>query len=147
NNSQHSGRFVSKYLDAPNQPLFAFGYGLSYHQTSYSNLVTNQETFSQTEPLTVSVTVTNDSEIAGQEVVQLYIRDLFASIVRPVKELKAFQKISLEGKASQTVTFEITEEMVRFYGKDLQEHSEKGEFEIFIGKNSEVTESVIVKLV
>lgn len=147
NESQHSGRFVSKYLDAPNQPLYPFGFGLSYHQTSYSPLTVDSLVLSEGKPLTVSVTVTNQSKVAGQEVVQLYCRDLYASIVQPVKSLKGFQKIHLEAGESRELSFEVSEEMLRFYQQDMQFASEVGAFDIFIGKNSQDCQSIRVRLV
>lgn len=147
NESQHSGRFVSKYLDAPNQPLFPFGYGLSYHESSYSALQVDSKTLSAENPLTVTVTVTNLAGLAGQEVVQLYVRDLYASIVQPVKLLKGFQKIQLEAGESREVSFEISEEMLRFYQQDGQFASEVGDFDIFIGRNSQDCQKIRVRLV
>ncbi|WP_314066970.1 beta-glucosidase BglX [uncultured Vagococcus sp.] len=147
NESQHSGRFVSKYLDAPNQPLFPFGYGLSYHETTYSELGVNTKEFSVTKPLEVRVTVTNQSAIEGQEVVQLYIRDLYASVVQPVKSLKGFKKIQLGAYESRELRFEVTEEMLRFYQQDMGLASELGEFEIFVGKNSQACQSIRVRLI
>lgn len=147
NESQHSGRFVSKYLDAPNQPLFPFGYGLSYHETTYSELGVNTKEFSATKPLEVRVTVTNQSAIEGQEVVQLYIRDLYASVVQPVKSLKGFKKIQLGAYESRELRFEVTEEMLRFYQQDMGLASELGEFEIFVGKNSQACQSIRVRLI
>ena len=138
--SSHSGRFVSRYLDSPNEALFPFGYGLSYHQTSYTDLTLDHTTLSKsdTEKLTiqVSVTVTNLSDISGTETVQLYIRDLVGSVVRPVLELKAFQQISLDAHETQTVQFTIHEEMLRYYTKDYTYQSEPGEFKVFVGPNS-----------
>lgn len=147
NESQHSGRFVSKYLDAPNQPLFPFGFGLSYHQTDYSELTLSDSELHVMDCLKVSVTVTNRSEVPGDEVVQLYVRDVSASIVQPVKELKGFQKIHLASGESRKVTFEIREEMLRFYQQDMTYASEAGEFELFIGKNSQECQSQKMRLV
>lgn len=147
NESQHSGRFVSKYLDAPNQPLFPFGYGLSYHETTYSELGVNTKEFSAANPLEVRVTVTNQSAIEGQEVVQLYIRDLYASVVQPVKSLRGFKKIQLGAYESRELRFEVTEEMLRFYQQDMQLASEPGEFEIFVGKNSQACQRIRVRLI
>lgn len=135
--SIHSGRFVSKYLDCPNEPLYPFGYGLSYHETKYDNLVLSCDTLRPQQPLTVSVDIENISDVAGMEIVQLYIRDLVGSVVRPVKELKGFQKISLDAKEKQTVSFVITEEMLKFYTRDISFKAEEGKFEVYIGRNSD----------
>lgn len=135
--SIHSGRFVSRYLDCPNEALYPFGYGLSYHEAVYSNLTLSNGVLTPTQPLIVSVDVENVSDVAGKENVQLYIRDLVGSVVRPVKELKGFKKIVMNPKQKQTISFEITEDMVKYYTKDMTFKSEEGIFEVYIGKNSE----------
>jgi beta-glucosidase len=129
--AEGSRRFVkysSNYLDVRNDPLYPFGYGLSYTTFSYSNV--------SIDGRRASVTVTNNGQRDADEVVQLYIHDVIASISRPVKELKAFQRIHLKAGESQRVTFEITDEMVKFYNFDLQYVMEPGDFEIMIGPNS-----------
>lgn len=145
----HSGRFVSKYLDAPNQPLYAFGYGLSYHKTTCEglNLSSHQLKAGSDDALTVTIQLENHSEIAGSEVVQLYIHDQAASVVRPVKELKAFKKVYLEGKTTQEVTFKVTEEMLKFYGRDMSYQAELGKFTLMVGLNSEKVEAIEFDLV
>lgn len=97
NGSTHSGRFVSRYLDCPNEALFPFGYGLSYHKAEYSNLTLNQTKISKSadDSIQVSITVTNTSGTSGTETVQLYLRDLVGSVVRPILELKDFKQIYL----------------------------------------------------
>lgn len=135
--SSHSKRFTSRYIDAPNKPLFPFGYGLSYTHFEYSNLKLSQKQMSEKSGITVSVTVKNSGNYIGKETVQLYLRDLVGSVVRPVKELKAFQQIVLIPGESQTVVFEITEEMLRFHRADMKYASEPGEFHVMIGRNSE----------
>ncbi|WP_085506580.1 glycoside hydrolase family 3 N-terminal domain-containing protein [Thalassobacillus devorans] len=130
-------RYVSQYLDIPNEPLFPFGYGLSYSQFEYSDLQLSSETITAEDSLSVSVTVTNTSDLAGEEVVQLYIRDHVGQVVRPLKELKAFERISLEAGKSQTVTFAITEEQLRYYHANMEHKSDAGEFTVFVGTNSE----------
>ncbi len=127
-------RYVSRYLDCPNEPLYCFGYGLSYSEFHYSNLQIRNSSHS----LTASVTVTNVSDITGCETVQFYIRDLSASLVRPAAELKDFSKVHLTGGESKTVSFTITKEMLSFY-KDGRKIFEDGYFLIMIGKNSAVT--------
>ncbi|MFG6118721.1 beta-glucosidase BglX [Thalassobacillus sp. B23F22_16] len=130
-------RYVSQYLDIPNEPLFPFGYGLSYSQFEYSDLQLSSDTLTGADSLSVSVTVTNTSDLTGEEVVQLYIRDHVGQVVRPLKELKAFERISLEAGKSQTVTFAITEEQLRYYHANMEHKSDAGEFTVFVGPNSE----------
>ena len=128
--------FWSHYIDAPNSPLYPFGYGLSYTTFEYSNLQLSTTEMSQTETMTVSVQLTNTGGRAGEEVVQLYIRDLVGSVTRPVKELKGFEKIMLEAGASQTVSFALSAEDLAFYGADLKFKAEPGAFKVFVGGNS-----------
>lgn len=136
--STHSGRFVSRYLDCPNEALFPFGYGLSYHKAEYSDLTLDRTTISKSgaDTIQVSVKVTNTSDVAGTETVQLYLRDLVGSVVRPVLELKDFQQIHLDPQETKTVTFTITEELLRYYTKDYTYQSEPGDFKVFVGPNS-----------
>ncbi|MCM8899894.1 beta-glucosidase BglX [Caldicoprobacter algeriensis] len=129
-------RFCSKYLDIPNAPLYPFGYGLSYTTFQYSDFVLDSNKLTVDGAITASVTVTNTGKRAGEEVVQLYIRDVSASVVRPVKELKGFQKIYLEPGESRKVNFIITEPMLRFHRKDFSFKSEPGHFIAFVGPNS-----------
>lgn len=134
--SSHSSRFTSRYLDSPNEALYPFGFGLSYHKAEYTDLALDRSTLAPGDKMTASVKVTNTGDIAGLETVQLYIRDLVGSVVRPVLELKGFRQISLDPGETKTVSFEITEEMLRFYTKDMTFASEPGDFEIYIGPNS-----------
>ncbi len=138
NGSTHSGRFVSRYLDCPNEALFPFGYGLSYHQAEYSDLTLDRTKISKSadDSIQVSITVTNTGETSGTETVQLYLRDLVGSVVRPILELKDFKQIHLGAHETQKVTFTITEEMLRFYTKDYTYQSEPGNFKVFVGPNS-----------
>lgn len=129
-------RFRSKYLDIPNKPLYPFGFGLSYTTFSYSDITLSKQVIGKKESLTASVTVKNTGQIMGKEVVQLYIQDLFGSVVRPVRELKGFQKIALEPNESKTITFVIKEDMLRFHGADMVYQSEPGAFNIYIGGDS-----------
>lgn len=126
-------RYVTRYLDIPNDPLFCFGYGLSYSSFAYSSFKVEAEA---ADRVLASIEVENTSELAGKETVQLYIRDVNASVVRPVKELKGFRQVTLAAHETQAVTFEITREMLMFYGKDDQLVFEPGEFDIMIGRNS-----------
>lgn len=128
-------KFRSNYLDVSNEPLYPFGFGLSYTAFSYSDVQLSSSAINDSQDLTASVTITNTGKVAGKEVVQLYIRDLVGSVTRPVKELKGFEKISLEPGESKAVTFKITPELLKFYNYDLQYVYEPGEFDIMIGGN------------
>jgi len=129
-------KFRSNYLDVSNDPLYPFGYGLSYTTFSYGDMVLSTDTLYRTGKLEVSVEVSNTGDYAGEEVVQLYIRDLVASVTRPVKELKGFRKIRLDPGQSQQVVFELTEEDLMFYNADLEHVAETGEFAVFVGTNA-----------
>ncbi|HMT97624.1 MAG TPA: glycoside hydrolase family 3 C-terminal domain-containing protein, partial [Ferruginibacter sp.] len=129
-------KFRSNYLDVSNDPLYPFGYGLSYTTFSYSDVKLSSNKMSKSGKIMASVTVTNTGMLEGKEVVQLYIRDLVGSITRPVKELKGFQKINLKPGESKEVSFTITDEMLKFYNSDLKFVSEPGAFKVFIGGNS-----------
>lgn len=129
-------KFRSNYLDVSNDPLYPFGYGLSYTTFDYSNLKLSKSSFKAGQQIQATVTVKNTGSVAGKEVVQLYIRDLVGSSTRPVKQLKGFQKISLNPGESKEVTFQITEEMLKFYNSDLKFAAEPGDFKVFIGTNS-----------
>lgn len=131
-NNDPTNRFVSRYLDCPNEPLFPFGYGLSYSDVVYSDF---KATVSGDE-IQASITVTNNSDINTREAVQLYVRDLFASVVRPVKELKGIALTTLAPHEKRTVHFVIGKDMLRFHNNKLEFVFEPGEFEIMIGKNS-----------
>ncbi len=130
--------YKSMYLDNPNTPLYAFGYGLSYTNFEYSKLTLSGTTVTKDKGITVSVEVSNTGDYDGEEVVQLYIRDLVGSVTRPVKELKGFEKVFIKKGTSKTVTFEITEETLKFYDLDMNFVSEKGAFKVGIGTDSNV---------
>ncbi|WP_423408307.1 glycoside hydrolase family 3 N-terminal domain-containing protein [Heyndrickxia sp. MSNUG] len=132
-------RYVSQYLDIPNEPLLPFGFGLSYTSFEYSDVKLSDGTMSATKPLTVSVEVENTGKMAGEEIIQLYVRDIAGEIVRPMKELKGFKKVALEPGDKVTVTFEITEEHLRYYYSDLSFKSDPGKFIAFVGPNSRDT--------
>lgn len=134
--SQTSLGNTSFYLDSGDKPLFPFGYGLSYSKFKYSNLTLSSNTIPMGGRLTAKVTITNTSKVEGTEVAQLYIRDLVGSIVRPVKELKGFQRIALKGGESKTIEFTITTDDLAFYGKDMIKKAEAGDFNLWIGTNS-----------
>jgi beta-glucosidase len=129
-------KFRSNYLDVSNDPVYPFGFGLSYSHFSYSGLTLSGKALKGNQTLTATVTVTNDGAVEGKEVVQLYIRDLVGSITRPVEELKGFEKISLKAGESRQVSFAITPEMLKFYNADLKYDWEGGDFVIMAGSNS-----------
>lgn len=129
-------KFRSNYLDVSNEPLYPFGYGLSYTSFAYGNLKLSKNSFRPGESITASIDVKNTGSREGKEVVQLYIRDLVGSSTRPVKELKAFQKISLKPGESKTVSFKLTENDLKFYNSALRFVAEAGDFQVFIGGNS-----------
>ena len=129
-------RFFSKYLDIPNEPLYPFGYGLTYTSFAYSPVTLDQTALRAGETLHASVRVTNTGKRAGTETVQLYIRDVAGSVTRPLRELKGFRKVALEPGASQEITFEITEDMLRFHDIHMNFTSEPGAFEVYIGPDS-----------
>jgi beta-glucosidase len=129
-------KFRSNYLDVSNDPVYPFGYGLSYSNFRYGDLKLSNTSLRGNQTLTASVTVTNSGSRDGKEVVQLYIRDLVGSMTRPVKELKGFQKIFLKSGESKTVTFTITTEDLKFYNGNLKYDWESGDFVIMVGGNS-----------
>jgi len=129
-------KYTSKYLDVSNEPLYPFGYGLSYTKFTYGPLRLSSRQMSRGGQLQASIQVSNTGSYDGEEVVQLYIRDKVGSVTRPVKELKGFKKIFLEKGKSTTVTFTIRMEDLKFYDKDMQWTAEPGEFTVFVGTNS-----------
>ncbi|MGN6294184.1 MAG: beta-glucosidase BglX [Chitinophagaceae bacterium] len=140
-------KFRSNYLDVSNDPVYPFGFGLSYTNFTYSDIKLSSTSLKGAQTLKASVTVTNSGSRDGKEVVQLYIRDLVGSITRPVKELKGFQKIELKAGESRTVTFNITPEDLKFYNYDLKYDWESGDFTIMIGGNSRDVKSANMKWV
>jgi len=128
--------FKSEYLDEYNSPEFPFGFGLSYTNFDYSNLMVLTPKVGVNAILEVSASITNTGEIAGDEIVQLYVRDLVGEVTRPVKELKGFQKIPLQPGESQTVKFEIPIQRLGFHGLDLKYKVEPGNFKVWIGPNA-----------
>ena len=139
-------KYKSRYLDAPNDPLYPFGYGLSYTTFSYGKPVLSKTTIGPTETLEVQVTVQNTGAYDGEEVAQLYIRDLVGSISRPVKELKGFQKVMLKKGESKTLTFRLAPEALKFYNNDLKFAAEPGDFQVFVGGNSRDVQAAAFKL-
>lgn len=130
-------RYTSFYIDYENSPLYPFGYGLSYTKFAYSNLKLSAKKILKTESLKVSVEVKNNGKYNGEEVVQLYVRDLVGSVTRPVKELKGFQKIFLKKGETRNVEFTLSESDLKFYNLDMKFVSEPGMFKVFVGTNSE----------
>lgn len=139
-------KFRSNYLDVDNEPLYPFGYGLSYTTFRYSNIQLSNSTMQRDGSVTATITVTNTGKRDGAEVVQLYIRDIVGSITRPVKELKGFEKIFLKAGESRKITFEITPDLLRFYDYDLKKVIEPGDFDIMIGGNSQAVQTVRLTL-
>ena len=129
-------KFQSNYIDVPNEPLYPFGYGLSYTQFEYGAIQVSSKQLKGNQKLTVTVPVKNTGKYAGKEVVQLYIRDEVGSITRPVQELKGFNKIELAPGETKNVSFEITPELLKFYNGDLKFDWESGDFQIMVGTNS-----------
>lgn len=140
-------KFKSNYIDERNEPLFPFGYGLSYTTFEYTNFKVSASKINFDQTVKVSIDVANTGDYDGKEVVQLYTRDIVGSVTRPIKELKGFQKIALKKGEKQTVTFDISAEDLKFYNSDLQFVAEPGEFEIFIGKDSNTAIKTIIELV
>lgn len=129
-------KYKSKYLDSPNEPLYPFGYGLSYTDFKYSNLTLSSPKMKKGHTIDATVTVTNIGSRTGEETVQLYIRDLIGSVTRPVKQLKGFQKLVLAPGESRTVTFTIDDEMLSFWRHDMTFGMEDGDFKVMVGGSS-----------
>ncbi len=136
NPTDDAGNWFSRYRDIPNDPLYPFGFGLSYTTYKYSDLTLSSNTISKTDKLTVKITVSNTGKMDGEEVVQLYIRDITASIIRPVKELKAFRKVSLKAGETKELSFTLTGKDLSFYDADGNAKLEAGAFKIFVGSSS-----------
>ena len=133
-----SNKYTSKYLDVPNEPLYPFGFGLSYTDFTYTDLKISPEQIKAKDSLYISLQVSNTGVMAGEEVVQLYIRDVTGSVTRPVKELKGFKKIMLQPGESRQVTFAITSDDLKFYTADMTYAAEPGLFTVMVGTSSEV---------
>ena len=140
------------YTDSLATPLYPFGYGLSYTKFGYSHLTVDKETILLDELIqggkfTVSVNVTNIGTYEGKEVVQLYIRDKVASIIRPIRELKGYKKINLKPGETQTVRFEISYKDLGFYDENGEYLVEKGSFEVYVGENCLTLQKLLIKVV
>lgn len=134
--AQPNAKYVSRYLNTPNTPLYPFGYGLSYTRFTYSPVTLSKTSIRPGEPLTASVTVTNGGPRDGEEIVQLYVRDLVGSVTRPVKELKGFQKLMLKKGESRRVSFTLTDADLAFTRADMSWGSEPGQFKLWVGPSS-----------
>ena len=129
-------RYVSRYQDIPTESFYPFGYGLSYCDFKYTELYLNKHKMNKNETITVSVKIENQSDYAGYEVIQLYIQDLYGSVVRPVKELKAFKKEYFKPHEIKYVDFDIDIHMLKFWNEKLEFVAESGEFKVFVGGDS-----------
>jgi beta-glucosidase len=147
NESNEKERYISKYLDIPNEPLFPFGFGLGYSTFQYSNALLSDENMTLDQTITVSINVTNTGNHPGEEVVQLYVRDISGEVVRPLKELKAFKRILLQQGETKRVSFVLSESQLRYHHSDLKVESDSGNFSIFIGPNSQKGETLSFKLI
>ena len=139
-------KFRSNYLDVPNDPLYAFGYGLSYTTFQYSDIRLDKTQMNQNGTITATVTLTNTGTRDGAEVVQLYLRDLVGSITRPVQELKGFQKVFLKAGESREISFQITSDLLKFYDYDLDYVCEPGDFDVMIGGSSDRVKTARITL-
>lgn len=148
-NSKNTGRpinpdnpyekYKSNYLDSPNTPLYPFGYGLSYTSFSYSDIKLNKESFAINDMIIASVDITNTGDRDGEEIVQLYVRDLVGDVTRPVKELKGFKKVNIKKGETITVAFTISTQCLAYYHQNMSFSVDPGDFILFIGTNSEKT--------
>ena len=143
---RNQGRFRSRYLDIPNRPLYPFGYGLSYTQFELSPIELDRKNMRREETIHVSVEIRNAGQMTGTETLQLYIHDLAASVVRPIKELKDFRKVTLKPGETQKVSFTITENQLRFLTENDKWESEPGEFEVFVGTDSTTANGAVFRL-
>lgn len=150
-NGEWFKKFRSNYLDVSNEPLYPFGFGLSYSKFNYGALVLSKESLKADETLKVTINITNQSDVDGKEIVQLYIRDMVGTITRPVKELKGFQKVFIPAGETRSVSFDISTEDLKFYNynPDKMDQSmiydwESGEFEIMVGSNSRDLKSTTI---
>jgi beta-glucosidase len=151
-NSKNTGRpinpenpyekYKSNYLDSPNTPLYPFGFGLSYTSFSYSDIKLNKESFGLSDKIIASVDVTNTGERDGEEIVQLYVRDLVGDVTRPVRELKGFKKVHLNKGETVNVTFMLSPGELSYYHQDMSFSTDPGDFELFIGTNSVETKKI-----
>ncbi|PIF00079.1 MAG: beta-glucosidase BglX [Maribacter sp.] len=140
-------KYTSGYIDERNKPVYPFGYGLSYTTFNYGNLRVSSDIMNKDDTIEVTVDVTNTGDYDGKEIVQLYIRDVVGTVTRPVKELKGFQKVALKKGETKPITFSISIEDLKFYNYDLDFVAEPGEFEVFVGTNSDDTLKTSFRLI
>ncbi|MFT5132877.1 MAG: beta-glucosidase, partial [Gammaproteobacteria bacterium] len=127
---------TSFYLDDGSEPLYPFGYGLSYSEFRYENIHQSHSAFEIGESIEVSVDLTNLGSCTAEEIVQLYVRDLVANVTRPVRELKGFQKIQLHAGETKRVSFNLSSQELEFYGRDMKPQVEAGHFHVWVGGDS-----------
>lgn len=145
---ENDKNYVSAYIDLQNSPRYPFGYGLSYTKFDIDNLkLSSTELSHQNNKLTVTVDLTNSGNYDGEEVVQLYIRDLFGCVVRPVKELKGFQKVMLKKGETRQLTFTLTPEDLKFFNNEIEYINEAGDYELFVGSSSDASLKANFKLI
>ena len=130
-------RYQSNYIDVPNEPLYPFGYGLSYTTYAYGDVKLSADSMTADGKIQASIDVTNTGNRDGEEIVQLYLRDVYRTVTPPVKELKGYQRVALKAGETKTVTFDIDVEMLKFYNSELKHVAEPGEFRVMIGGNSQ----------
>ncbi len=140
-------KFRSNYLDVDNDPVYPFGYGLSYTSFSYSAVTLSSDTLSEGGSIKASVKVTNTGKVGGKEVVQMYLQDVKGSVSRPLRELKGFEKIYLAPGESRVVTFEIGPDVLKFWNQQMVYGAEKGEFKVFIGSDSTTKNEAVFTLI
>lgn len=152
-NNKNTGRpfapndkWKTQYIDVPNTPQYPFGWGLSYTTFEYSEIQADPLTFTKDQPVTLKVTVSNTGDRDGEEVVQLYVRDLVGSVTRPVRELKGFQKIAIPAGQQKEVVFTLSAKDLAFHTRDMTYRAEPGYFDVFIGGNSDATQSIRIQL-
>ena len=139
-------KYTSKYLDVANDPLYPFGFGLSYSNFKIGEPTLSSTSIGPNDSLSVSTTVANTGKYDGVETVQLYTRDMVGSITRPVKELKGYQQVALKAGESKTITFKLRSDDLRFYNSELKFAAEPGEFKVFVGGNSRDVKEANFKL-
>jgi len=144
--SDPNNKYVSKYIDESNYPLYPFGHGLSYTSFSYTKPFIDKTVISPKDTLTVTCTITNIGDRTGEEIVQLYVRDLVGSVTRPIKELKGFKKVNLAVGESKVVSFKVTVEDLKFYTKEMKFSYEPGDFEVFVGGDSNTQNKILFSL-